>query len=154
MSPNVCLCPPSVVFSIVFLSPSCHSVDVVHISQAAALKGDGYRGRPSPHSPSEMFQGVTVLKAVKVCSSAASSIKHEVFSFTHMALTSYLLLNHVSFPLQLGQEGKVPLKSARLFFDLSDKVKKAVESHFSLETPLYFSYSHLVCRAAIDGKSD
>ncbi|XP_053171884.1 prolyl 3-hydroxylase 1 [Scomber japonicus] len=91
--------------------------ELQRLSNAAALKGDGYRGRPSPHSPSEMFQGVTVLKAVK-----------------------------------LGQEGKVPLKSARLFFDLSDKVKKAVESHFSLETPLYFSYSHLVCRAAIDEK--
>lgn len=37
--------------------------------QAAALKGDGYSGRPSPHSPSETFQGVTVIKAVKVCSS-------------------------------------------------------------------------------------
>lgn len=34
--------------------------------QTAALKGDGYRGRPSPHSPSEMFQGVTILKALKV----------------------------------------------------------------------------------------
>lgn len=39
----------------------------MNVSQAAALRGDGYRGRPSPHSPSEMFQGVTVLKAVKVC---------------------------------------------------------------------------------------
>lgn len=55
--------------------------------------------------------------------------------------------------LQLGQEGKVPLKSARLFFDLSEKVKKVLESHFRLDTPLYFSYSHLVCRSAIDGKS-
>lgn len=35
--------------------------------QAAALQGDGYRGQLSPHSDSEMFQGVTVLKAVKVC---------------------------------------------------------------------------------------
>lgn len=35
--------------------------------QAAALRGDGYRGTPSPHSPGEMFQGVTVLKALKVC---------------------------------------------------------------------------------------
>ncbi|XP_047440217.1 prolyl 3-hydroxylase 1 [Mugil cephalus] len=85
------------------------------LSNAAAQKGDGYRGRPSPHSPNEMFQGVTVLKAVK-----------------------------------LGQEGKVPLKSARLFFDLSEKVKKVLESYFRLETPLYFSYSHLVCRSTID----
>ncbi|TNN79627.1 Prolyl 3-hydroxylase 1 [Liparis tanakae] len=87
------------------------------LSNAAALKGDGYSGRPSPHSPSEMFQGVTVLKAVK-----------------------------------LGQEGTVPLKSARLFFDLSEKVKKVVESYFRLDAPLYFSYSHLVCRSAIDEK--
>uniref|UniRef100_A0A7N6BP03 procollagen-proline 3-dioxygenase n=1 Tax=Anabas testudineus TaxID=64144 RepID=A0A7N6BP03_ANATE len=89
------------------------------LSNAAALKGDGYRGRPSPHSPSETFQGVTVLKAVK-----------------------------------LGQEGKVPLKSARLFFDLSEKVRKVLESYFVLETPLYFSYSHLVCRSAIDEKQE
>ncbi|XP_029007877.1 prolyl 3-hydroxylase 1 isoform X2 [Betta splendens] len=88
------------------------------LSNAAALKGDGYRG-PSPHSPSETFQGVTVLKAVK-----------------------------------LGQEGKVPLNSARLFLDLSQKVRKALESYFLLEAPLYFSYSHLVCRSAIEEKQD
>ncbi|XP_071376821.1 prolyl 3-hydroxylase 1 [Centroberyx affinis] len=87
------------------------------LSNAAALKGDGYRGSPSPHSPNEIFQGVTVLKAVK-----------------------------------LGQEGKVPLKSARLFFDLSEKVRKVLESYFRLDAPLYFSYSHLVCRSAIDEK--
>ncbi|XP_031731817.1 prolyl 3-hydroxylase 1 isoform X2 [Anarrhichthys ocellatus] len=52
----------------------------------------------------------------------------------------------------LGQEGTVPLKSARLFFDLSEKVKKALESYFRLDAPLYFSYSHLVCRSAIDEK--
>ena len=37
------------------------------VPQAAAQRGDGYRGHPSPHSPNELFQGVTVLKAVKVC---------------------------------------------------------------------------------------
>ncbi|XP_046881219.1 prolyl 3-hydroxylase 1 [Hypomesus transpacificus] len=89
------------------------------LSNAAALKGDGYRGRPSPHTPSEMFQGVTVLKALK-----------------------------------LGQEGKVPLKSARLFFDLSEKVRQILESYFRLDSALYFSYSHLVCRSAIDEKQE
>lgn len=54
--------------------------------------------------------------------------------------------------LQLGQEGKVPLKSASLFFDLSEKVRKMLESYFHLDTPLYFSYTHLVCRSAIDSK--
>lgn len=42
--------------------------------------------------------------------------------------------------LQLGQEGKVPLKSARLFFDLSEKVKKVLESHFGLKTPQFFVF--------------
>ncbi|XP_020488394.2 prolyl 3-hydroxylase 1 [Labrus bergylta] len=93
--------------------------ELQRLSNTAALKGDGYRGRPSPHSPSEMFQGVTVLNAVK-----------------------------------LGQEGKVPMKSARLFFDLSEKVRKVLESYFRLETTLYFSYSHLVCRSAIDEKQE
>ncbi|XP_070815032.1 prolyl 3-hydroxylase 1 isoform X1 [Chaetodon trifascialis] len=92
--------------------------ELQQLSNAAALKGDGYRG-PSPHSTSETFQGVTVLKAVK-----------------------------------LGQEGKVPLKSASLFLNLSEKVRKILESYFHLDTPLYFSYSHLVCRSAIDGKSE
>ncbi|XP_060714495.1 prolyl 3-hydroxylase 1 [Tachysurus vachellii] len=89
------------------------------LSNTAAQKGDGYRGRPSPHSPSEMFQGVTILKALK-----------------------------------LGQEGVLPLKSARLFFDLSEKVRSVVESYFSLQSPLYFSYSHLVCRSAIEEKQE
>ncbi|MCJ8744626.1 hypothetical protein PDJAM_G00120790 [Pangasius djambal] len=89
------------------------------LSNTAAQKGDGYRGKPSPHSPSEMFQGVTILKALK-----------------------------------LGQEGVLPLKSARLFFDISEKVRKVVESYFSLQSPLYFSYSHLVCRSAIEEKQE
>ncbi|KAK6319168.1 hypothetical protein J4Q44_G00103790 [Coregonus suidteri] len=91
--------------------------ELTRLSNAAALKGDGYRGLPSPHSPSESFQGVTVLKAIK-----------------------------------FGQEGTVPLKSARLFFDMSEKVRRVLESYFRLDSPLYFSYSHLVCRSAIDEK--
>lgn len=89
------------------------------LSNAAAKIGDGYRGKPSPHSPSEMFQGVTVLKALK-----------------------------------LGQEGLIPLQSARIFFDLSEKVRKVVETYFQLPSPLYFSYSHLVCRTAIEEKQE
>lgn len=62
-------------------------------------------------------------------------------------------VNSCLFVPQLGQDGRVPLKSARLFFDLSEKVRKVLESYFGLESPLYFSYSHLVCRSAIDGKT-
>lgn len=30
------------------------------------LVGDGYRGKTSPHTPNEKFEGATVLKALKV----------------------------------------------------------------------------------------
>lgn len=30
------------------------------------LAGDGYRGKTSPHTPNERFEGATVLKALKV----------------------------------------------------------------------------------------
>lgn len=48
----------------------------------------------------------------------------------------------------------MPLKSARLFFDLSEKVRQVLESYFRLDSPLYFSYSHLVCRSAVDDKQE
>ncbi|XP_075045981.1 prolyl 3-hydroxylase 1 [Mixophyes fleayi] len=54
--------------------------------------------------------------------------------------------------LKLGQEGKVPLKSAHLYYNVTEKVRRVVESYFRLEVPLYFSYSHLVCRTAIEEK--
>lgn len=33
------------------------------------IVGDGYRGKTSPHTPNEKFEGATVLKALKVKSS-------------------------------------------------------------------------------------
>ncbi|XP_004614351.2 prolyl 3-hydroxylase 1 [Sorex araneus] len=52
--------------------------------------------------------------------------------------------------LTLGQEGKVPLQSAHLYYNVTEKVRRVMESYFRLDTPLYFSYSHLVCRTAIE----
>ncbi|XP_037736975.1 prolyl 3-hydroxylase 1 isoform X4 [Chelonia mydas] len=52
----------------------------------------------------------------------------------------------------LGQEGKVSMHSARLYYNVTEKVRRVMESYFRLETPLYFSYSHLVCRTAIADK--
>lgn len=34
--------------------------------QGIVLAGDGYRGKTSPHTPNERFEGATVLKALKV----------------------------------------------------------------------------------------
>uniref|UniRef100_A0A8D3DNI9 procollagen-proline 3-dioxygenase n=1 Tax=Scophthalmus maximus TaxID=52904 RepID=A0A8D3DNI9_SCOMX len=38
---------------------------ILHLATAAASAGDGYRGRRSPHTPHETFEGLTVLRAVK-----------------------------------------------------------------------------------------
>lgn len=40
--------------------------------QAAGGTGDGYRGRRSPHTPHERFEGLTVLKALQVSVLATS----------------------------------------------------------------------------------
>nr|XP_033813408.1 prolyl 3-hydroxylase 2 isoform X3 [Geotrypetes seraphini] len=89
------------------------------IANSIMLAGDGYRGRTSPHTPNERFEGATVLKA-----------------------------------LRYGYEGRVLLKSARLFYDVSEKARRIVESYFLLNSTLYFSYTHLVCRTALAGQQD
>ncbi|XP_019396904.1 PREDICTED: prolyl 3-hydroxylase 1 [Crocodylus porosus] len=93
--------------------------ELQRLTNAAASAGDGYRGKTSPHTPSETFYGVTVYKA-----------------------------------LRLGQEHKVPVRSAWLYYNVTEKVRRLMESYFRLDTPLYFSYSHLVCRTAIEDKQE
>ncbi|MEE6501544.1 hypothetical protein FKM82_004237, partial [Ascaphus truei] len=89
------------------------------VANTITLAGDGYRGKTSPHTPNEKFEGATVLKALK-----------------------------------FGNEGRVPLKSARLFYDVSEKARRIVQSYFMLNSTLYFSYTHLVCRTALQGQQD
>uniref|UniRef100_A0A672JP59 procollagen-proline 3-dioxygenase n=1 Tax=Salarias fasciatus TaxID=181472 RepID=A0A672JP59_SALFA len=89
------------------------------VASAVTMAGDGYRGRMSPHTPNEKFEGATVLKT-----------------------------------LQYGYEGRVPMKSARLFYDASERARRIIESYFMLNSTLHFSYTHLVCRTAITGQQD
>uniref|UniRef100_A0A9J8A9H0 Prolyl 3-hydroxylase 1 n=1 Tax=Cyprinus carpio carpio TaxID=630221 RepID=A0A9J8A9H0_CYPCA len=102
-----------VVLDGVTTSDECQELQ--RLSSAAAIQG-GFKATLSPHSVSEMFQDITVLKAL--------------------------------------QEGLVPLMSARLFSDLSEKIRKVLESYFVLESPLYLSSSNLVCRSAIAEKQE
>ncbi|XP_026201042.1 prolyl 3-hydroxylase 2 [Anabas testudineus] len=90
-----------------------------NLAHAVTMAGDGYRGRMSPHTPNERFEGATVLKT-----------------------------------LQYGYEGRVPMKSARLFYDTSERARRIIESYFQLNSTLHFSYTHLVCRTAITGQQD
>lgn len=89
------------------------------VASMITMAGDGYRGKTSPHTPNEKFEGATVLNALK-----------------------------------FGFEGRVPMKSARLFYDVSEKARRIVQSYFILNTTLYFSYTHLVCRTALHGQQD
>ncbi|XP_030640483.1 prolyl 3-hydroxylase 2 [Chanos chanos] len=89
------------------------------LAHTVTMAGDGYRGKMSPHTPNEKFEGATVLKT-----------------------------------LQYGYEGRVPLRSARLFYDVSEKARRIIESYFMLNSTLHFSYTHLVCRTAITGQQD
>ncbi|KAM8954335.1 prolyl 3-hydroxylase 2 isoform 2-T2 [Pelodytes ibericus] len=89
------------------------------VANVITLAGDGYRGKTSPHTPNEKFEGATVLKALK-----------------------------------FGNDGHVPMKKARMFYDVSEKARRIVQSYFMLNTTLFFSYSHLVCRTALQGQQD
>lgn len=40
--------------------------------QAVTMAGDGYRGRMSPHTPNEKFEGATVLKTLRVLATRAA----------------------------------------------------------------------------------
>lgn len=93
--------------------------ELKHLAHSVTAAGDGYKGKMSPHTPNEKFEGATVLKTLKY-----------------------------------GYEGRVLLKSARLFYDVSEKARRIIESYFMLNSTLHFSYTHLVCRTAISGQQD
>uniref|UniRef100_A0A668AZM2 procollagen-proline 3-dioxygenase n=1 Tax=Myripristis murdjan TaxID=586833 RepID=A0A668AZM2_9TELE len=93
--------------------------ELKHLAHSVTMAGDGYRGKMSPHTPNERFEGATVLKT-----------------------------------LQYGYEGRVPLRSARLFYEVSERARRITESYFLLNSTLHFSYTHLVCRTAITGQQD
>ncbi|XP_017333157.1 prolyl 3-hydroxylase 2 [Ictalurus punctatus] len=93
--------------------------DLRHLAHITTSTGDGYRGKVSPHTPNEKFEGTTVLKTLKY-----------------------------------GYEGRVPLRSARLFYDVSEKARKIIESYFMLNSTLHFSYTHLVCRTAVPDQQE
>ncbi|KAM9798374.1 prolyl 3-hydroxylase 3 [Neosynchiropus ocellatus] len=57
-----------VVFDGVMTENECERI--VQLANAVASAGDGYRGRRSPHTPHETFDGLTVLRAAKLAQDA------------------------------------------------------------------------------------
>lgn len=91
---------------------------LLSLADIAALTGDGYDGKQSPHSKFETFEGITAGR---------------------IAL--------------LTRNGSVDKQLAELFLEASERVRSYVESYFNLDSHLYFSYTHLVCRTAMTGAS-
>lgn len=52
---------------------------------------------------------------------------------------------------QLSQDGLVKQSDAKLLHEIGETVKVLMDSYFRSHSPLYFAYTHLVCRSAIPG---
>ncbi|XP_034266872.1 prolyl 3-hydroxylase 3 [Pantherophis guttatus] len=62
-----------VVFDRVLTESECK--DILRLSMAAGGTGDGYRGRRSPHTPHERFEGLTVTKALQLAEESSMNWK-------------------------------------------------------------------------------
>ncbi|XP_032069970.1 prolyl 3-hydroxylase 3 [Thamnophis elegans] len=62
-----------VVFDRVLTESECK--DILRLSMAAGGTGDGYRGRRSPHTPHERFEGLTVAKALQLAEDSSMNWK-------------------------------------------------------------------------------
>ncbi|KAI1885775.1 hypothetical protein AGOR_G00207270 [Albula goreensis] len=67
---------------------------VLHLATTAASLGDGYRGRRSPHTPHEKFEGLTVLRALKLAqdgfvNQSDARLLHEIGERVRTLLHSY-----------------------------------------------------------------
>ena len=50
-------------------------------------------------------------------------------------------------------EGTLTRDQAELYLDASEKVRRFLNDYLNLKFPLYYHYTHLVCRTALDGKA-
>lgn len=53
--------------------------------------------------------------------------------------------------LQLARAGTVGRPGAKLLLEVSERVRTLTQAYFSPERPLHLSFTHLVCRSAIEG---
>ncbi|XP_009864057.1 PREDICTED: prolyl 3-hydroxylase 3, partial [Apaloderma vittatum] len=56
--------------------------------------------------------------------------------------------------VQLAQSGDVDSRDAKLLLQASEKSRKIIESYFTPGRKLHFSFTHLVCRTAVDEEQE
>ncbi|XP_021368340.1 prolyl 3-hydroxylase 1-like isoform X2 [Mizuhopecten yessoensis] len=96
---------------------------LIALAKNGAIIGDGYNEKDnfeavaiSPHTDNEIFEGLTIHRAIK-----------------------------------LAKSGAVSKESVELYLSASERSRLFVEKFFNLTKPLYFDYTHLVCRTAVEG---
>ncbi|XP_062612240.1 prolyl 3-hydroxylase 1-like isoform X2 [Saccostrea cucullata] len=94
--------------------------NLISLLENGGIEGDGYKG--------------TASRVAKI----SPHTKHEIFE----GLT-------VGRATQLAQSGELSKDSVQLYLDASERARLLVENFFNLTRPLYFDYTHLVCRKAI-----
>uniref|UniRef100_A0A2K5XIL0 procollagen-proline 3-dioxygenase n=2 Tax=Mandrillus leucophaeus TaxID=9568 RepID=A0A2K5XIL0_MANLE len=55
---------------------------------------------------------------------------------------------------QLARAGTVGSQGAKLLLEVSERVRTLTQAYFSPERPLHLSFTHLVCRSAIEGEQE
>ncbi|XP_034231113.1 prolyl 3-hydroxylase 1-like [Thrips palmi] len=92
---------------------------LVQFAKVNGVRGDGYDGNKTPHSPLEIFEGITLGQAA-------------------------LMVNF----------GLIELSTLKLFLSLSERGKNSIATYFNISnSDLHFSFTHLVCRSSVPGKS-
>ncbi|RUS82121.1 hypothetical protein EGW08_010133, partial [Elysia chlorotica] len=96
--------------------------ELMKLTESGALVGDGYEHLKT--KPSEI----------------SPHTQHELFR----GITIYRAS-------KLAYEEKISLGALRDFLELSENSRLFAEKYFNLTKPLYFDFTHLVCRTAVDG---
>ncbi|XP_069132833.1 prolyl 3-hydroxylase 1-like isoform X3 [Argopecten irradians] len=96
---------------------------LINLAKSGGLIGDGYNEKGnyeavaiSPHTENEIFEGLTVNRAMK-----------------------------------LARSRSVSKEAVELYLNASERSRLFVEKFFNLTKPLYFDFTHLVCRTAVEG---
>ncbi|XP_012938387.1 prolyl 3-hydroxylase 1 [Aplysia californica] len=115
--------------------------------------GDGYEGQKSPHTINEMFAGLSLVQVAQSGALVGDG-------YDHLKSKTFFVSPHTEHELYQGitiyrasklmHMGMISTFGLRAFLELSEDARLLVEKYFNLTKPLYFDYTHLVCRTAID----
>ncbi|KAH9523845.1 hypothetical protein Btru_047201 [Bulinus truncatus] len=115
--------------------------------------GDGYYGRKSPHTVNELFAGLNLIRFKKSLALLGDGYSHYTFKPSFISPhTKHELYQGITIfrANKLMHEGFVPTHGLRQYLELSEASRLFVEKYFNLTKPLYFEYTHLVCRTAVN----